>query len=75
MSYYIYKVCRKPILRLEKIERHEGFRAASERVKNLRKELSLDDSCEVKMIFAENELIAEDLLSQIREPVPELGDD
>lgn len=75
MSYYIYKVCRKPILRLEKIEKHEGFRAASERVKKLRQELSLDDSCEVKMIFAENELVAEDLLSQTREPVPELGDD
>ena len=75
MSYYIYKIFRKPILRLEKIEEHEAFRAASDRAKILRRELSQTESCEVKIIFAENESIAENLLSQIREPVPEIGDD
>ena len=54
---------------------HEKYRAASERVKILRKEFSLNESCEVKMIFAENELSAEDMLSQIREPIPEMDDD
>lgn len=75
MPYYIYKVFRKPMLRLEKIETHEAFRAASDRAKILRRELSLTESCEVKMIFAENELGAEDMLSQIREPLPEMEDD
>ncbi len=63
------------MLRLEKIEQHEEYRAASERAKVLRRELALTESCEIKMIFAEHELGAEDLLSQIRDPLPELGDD
>ena len=75
MPYYIYKVYQDPILRLAKIEQHETFRAASARAKELRRELALTDTCTVKVIFAENELGAEDLLSQVREPAPELGDD
>lgn len=75
MPYYIYKVIQNPILRLKKIEQHDEFRAASARSKELRKELALTEQCAVKMIFAENELDAEDLLSQVREPAPELGDD
>jgi len=75
MPYYIYKVFRNPILQLKKIEQHEEFRAASTRAKQLRRELALTEPCEVKMIFAEHELGAEDLLSQVREPEPELGDD
>jgi dephospho-CoA kinase len=75
MPYYIYKVYRDPILQLKKIEQHDEFRAASSRAKELRRELAMTEPCEVKMIFAENELNAEDLLSQVREPAPELGDD
>lgn len=75
MPYYIYKVFREPILQLRKIEQHDEFRPASLRAKDLRRELAMTETCEVKMIFAENELEAEDLLSQVREPAPELGDD
>lgn len=75
MPYYIYKVIQKPILRLEKIEQHDEFRAASVRAKELRRELALTEQCAVKMVCAEHELGAEDLLSQVREPAPELGDD
>lgn len=75
MPYYIYKIFRNPILRLEKIEQHDEFRPASARAKELRRELALSEQCEVKMIHAENELGAEDLLYQVREPAPELGDD
>ncbi len=75
MPYYIYKVFQAPILRISKIEQHEEFRAASARAKDLRRELALTEGCTVKVIFAENELQAEDLLSQVREPAPELGDD
>jgi hypothetical protein len=75
MPYYVYKVFEFPILRVEKIEQHDVYRAAADRAKVLRKELALSEQCKVKMIFAENELQAEDLLSQVREPAPELGDD
>ena len=75
MPYYIYKVFQDPILRLEKIEQHDEFRPASARAKELRRELALTEQCAVKMVFAEHELGAEDFLSQVREPAPELGDD
>jgi hypothetical protein len=75
MPYYLYKVFESPIRRLEKIESHETFKAASNRAKELRRELALAEGCSVKTIFAENELQAEDLLSQVREPLPETGED
>lgn len=75
MPYYIYKVFETPIRRLEKIEQHEAFREASGRAKTLRRELAMNEQCAVKVIFADNELQAEDILSQVREPQPELGDD
>jgi hypothetical protein len=75
MPYFIYKIFETPIRRLEKIEVHGTFKAASARAKELRRQLALDEGCAVKTIFAENELQAEDLLSQVREPQPELGDD
>ncbi len=75
MPYYIYKVFHDPVLRLSKIEQHDEFRAASARAKELRRELALTEKCAVKVVFAEHELGAEDLLSQVREAQPELGDD
>lgn len=75
MPYYIYKVFEFPMKRLEKIEHHEVYKQGAERSKVLRKELALTEQCNVKMVFAENELQAEDLLMQVREPLPELGDD
>ncbi len=75
MPYYIYKVYQDPILRLSKIEQHDEFRVASPRAKDLRRELALTDNCAVKVVFADHELGAEDLLSQAREAFPEPGDD
>ena len=75
MPYYLYKVFETPIRRLEKIEDHDTFKAASARAKALRRDLALGEGCQVKVVFAENALQAEDLLSQVREPQPELGDD
>lgn len=75
MPYYIYKIFEFPMKRLEKIEQHDVYRTAADRSKTLRRELALSEQCNVKMIFAENELLAEDLLTQVREPAPELGDD
>lgn len=75
MPYYIYKIFEFPMKRVEKIEQHDVYKQGAERSKFLRKELALTEQCNVKMIFAENELQAEDLLMQVREPLPELGDD
>ncbi len=75
MPYYIYKVQQNPILQLFKLEEHDAFRDASARAKDLRREMALADGSMVKVIFAGNELEAEDILSQVREPQPELGDD
>lgn len=74
MPYYIYKIAHTPLLQLHRLEQHDAFRDASARAKVLRAELG-DEQCQVKVIFADNELGAEDLLSQVREPAPELGDD
>jgi hypothetical protein len=75
MPYFIYKIFESPVRRLEKIEHHDTFKAASARAKELRRALALSEGCAVKTIFAENELQAEDLLSQVREPLPETGED
>lgn len=75
MPYFLYKIFETPVRRLEKIEHHDTFRAASARAKELRRALALGEGCAVKVIFADNELQAEDLLSQVREPPPEPGDD
>ncbi len=75
MPYYIYKLFEFPLKRVEKIGQHEIYKQGAERSKVLRKELAITEQCNVKMIFAENELQAEDLLMQVREPAPELGDD
>lgn len=75
MPYYVYKVFEFPMKRVEKIEQHDIYKHGADRSKALRKELALTEQCNVKMIFAENELQAEELLMQVREPAPELGDD
>ncbi|MGB7503675.1 MAG: hypothetical protein WBM25_14895 [Azonexus sp.] len=75
MHYFIYRITERPIRHLEKLEQHEKFGAASARVKQLRAELPEGSTKIVRMIHAETELHAEDLLNQVREPAPELGDD
>jgi hypothetical protein len=76
MAYFIYRIKEQPIKLLEKLEQHETYRAASQRVKQLREtEGETGSSALIKMIHADNEMHAEDLLNQVREPAPELGDD
>ena len=75
MPYYIYHVTEFPIRKLEKLEQYDVYREASARVKQLRAELTEGSPAMLKMIHAESELHAEDLLNQVREPAPELGDD
>jgi len=75
MPYFVYKIFETPIRRLEKLEQHETFREASNRAKQLRSELSSDAHYVIKVMFAETELHAEDLLNQIREVVHHPQDD
>ena len=75
MQYFIYRITERPIRTLEKLEQHEKYGAALARVKQLRAELPDGSTMIVRMIHAETEVHAEDLLNQVREPAPELGDD
>ena len=75
MPYYIYKVSSFPIRRLEKLEQHPAFRDASARAKVLRAALTSAKEGSIKVILADNELHAEDLLSQQRSPQPNPDDD
>lgn len=76
MPYYLYRVTQiGPVRQLEKITRFDVFKDASTEAKRLRKESDLPQGALVKVIFAENELMAEDLLNQVREGEPLTGDD
>ena len=75
MPYYIYRISTFPIHRLEKLEQHAAFRDASARAKALRAALTTAEEGMIKMILADNELHAEDLLSQLRSPQPNPNDD
>ncbi len=68
MAYYLYRVF--PFARLEKVTQFDAFGDASAAAKKLRAAADLPADCRVKVIFAENELQAEDLLSQVRPREP-----
>jgi len=74
MPYYVYKI--GPLNILEKLGIAESFKEAKSLANEHRKTLSPTSGQSVKMIFAENELAAEDTLSQPREgEVGLIGDD
>jgi hypothetical protein len=73
MPYYLYKVF--PFHRLEKVAEFAQFPEASASAKRLRKEPELPADCRVRVIFAEDVLGAETLLTEVREPRPRFDDD
>lgn len=75
MYYFIYRISERPIRQLEKLEQHAAYRDASARLKELRQELPPGATVTVRMIHAANELLAEDLLNEVRVAGPQLGDD
>jgi hypothetical protein len=76
MPYYLYRVTQLgPVKQLDKLTQFDVFKDASTEAKRLRKEPDLPQGALVKVIFADNELIAEDLLNQVREGEPLTGDD
>jgi hypothetical protein len=70
VPYYIYRTFAFPINRLESAGSEESFRTASARTKALRASPDLPAGCVVRMVFANSELEAEDLLSQVRAAAP-----
>lgn len=72
MPYYIYLI--KPFMQLDKLAEFETFKDASAHARALRAQQSADAPGKIKIMFADNELQAEDLLCQVRTPGPK-GDD
>lgn len=72
MAYFIYKIFAPK--RLEYIDEFEAYRDARAFARGLRKELTSEDECTVRMIFAPGREQAERLLREIREARP-LGED
>lgn len=72
MPYYIYRL--KPFHQLEKLAEFAAFKDASAQAKQWRAAADAATAEPIKVIFADNELHAEDLLSQVREPAA-TGDD
>jgi hypothetical protein len=73
MPYYLYRVI--PFKRPEKVESFPNYKEASSRLRALRKEAGPGAGFTTRLIFAENEPEAEDLLSQERPPEGLIGDD
>jgi len=74
MPYFIYQI--GPLNILNKRGRADSFKEAKAVANDLRKGLDPNTGTQIKMIFAENELLAEETLSQPRELDPSLaGDD
>ena len=74
MPYFVYKII-PPFKQLEKVDSFPNFKEASAFAKTARAGMVAADNYALKVIFAENELQAEDLLNQVREPEPMTGDD
>ena len=76
MPYYLYRITQIGGLKqLDKLGQFDAFKEASAEAKRLRREGDFPAGVMVKMVLADNELQAEDLLQQVREPEPTVGDD
>ncbi len=75
MPYYIYRISTFPLRRLELLGVEANFAAASARTKALRAESPGEASATVRLVHAESELHAEDLLNQGRSQPPGLVGD
>jgi len=72
MPYYVYRLA--PFSQLEKLAEFDAFKLASARAKALRIAPGAKAQDKIKVVFADSEQLAEDLLCQVREPGP-LGDE
>lgn len=73
MPYYVYRVGTLGVL--TKLAEFASFRDASAHAKAVRAADAPGTAGRVKVMFADNELAAEDLLGQVREAPPSIADD
>ncbi len=70
MPYYIYRITPGPTnltRTLEKLEHHDAFKVAKNRAREMRADLDDNDNRVIKVVFAESELQAEEMLMEKRE--------
>ncbi len=72
MPYYIYLI--KPFTQLDKLAEFASYQEASAQAKALRAKQSANPPGKIKVMFADNELQAEELLCEVRIAPPK-GDD
>lgn len=68
MPYFVFSI--RPFAQMRKLAEFTGFKDASSHAKSLRATQAGDSDAKIKLIFAENERLAEDLLCQLRDPSP-----
>jgi hypothetical protein len=68
MPYFVFSI--RPFAQIRKLAEFPRFADASAHAKALRAQPTGKDDGRIKVMFAENEQLAEDLLSQIRDPGP-----
>lgn len=76
MPYFVYRV--RPYAQLDGLAHFDSFAEASRAAKALRSQSKAEAGAarhRIKVIFAATALEAEDLLCEVREPGPVLGDD
>jgi type I site-specific restriction endonuclease len=73
MPYFVYEI--HPMRIVKKVAQFDKFKEASANAKELRNRLTDADNCTIKVIFAENELHAEEMLGEVREKPPTTGED
>ena len=70
MPYYIYKITAGPtalVKTLEKLEQHDSFKEAKARARTMRASIGASDAPQIKVMFADTELEAEEKLMEKRE--------
>jgi hypothetical protein len=68
MPYFVFSV--RPFAQIRKLAEFPGFSEASARAKAVRATQPSGGDEKIKVMFAENQQLAEDLLCQIRDPGP-----
>lgn len=72
MPYYLYRI--KPYFAPKKLTEFDSFKQAGSHAKALRSAPELSPGSSVKIVFAQDEAQALELLGQVRERAP-VGDD
>lgn len=67
MPYYVFSV--RPFAQIKQLAEFAAFKEASVHAKSLRSSEGAADT-KIKVMFADNPQLAEDLLCQVREPGP-----